>query len=136
MIEIPDASVAVKWFVRAGETGLAAADEVRKRIIADPERFAVPTLFLYEVLAVFCRRALSDDDVKENMRLVWALGIPVVCPDEKLMALAAEIAFDQKLTAYDATYVALAKHLGATWLTFDAEAHRRVTRLGVARLLS
>lgn len=135
MIEVPDASVAVKWFIRQGEKGVAAADEVRRGILAHPEDFAVPTLFLYEVQAVLCRRSRRSKDVEEDLRALWALAVPVVQPDETLLSLATEIAFAYRLTAYDAAYVALARHLGGTWLTFDEPACRRVAALRAAKLL-
>ncbi|MBI3073447.1 MAG: type II toxin-antitoxin system VapC family toxin [Deltaproteobacteria bacterium] len=135
MTEIPDASVAIKWFVREGETGLEAADEVHGRVVVSADRFAVPTLFVYEVAATLCRRIALENDLKTNLRLLWALAIPAVAPDEALMALAAEIAFKHRVSGYDAAYIALAVHLRGTWLTFDAEAFRRVRSLGVARLL-
>ena len=135
MIEVPDASVAVKWFIREGEKGIAAADEIRHRILARPEDFAVPTLFLHEVQAALCRRSRKSKDVQEDLRALWGLAVPVVQPDETLLSLATEIAFAYRVTAYDAAYVALAKHLGGSWLTFDKPAYRRVAALRSARLL-
>ncbi|MBI4704568.1 MAG: type II toxin-antitoxin system VapC family toxin [Deltaproteobacteria bacterium] len=135
MTEILDASVAVKWFVREGEAGLAAADEVLHRVLRAPEHFAVPALFVYEVHAVLCRRRRSAAEVNEDARALWALALPVVQPDQRLLELAADIALEHRLTAYDAAYAALARHLGGIWLTFDEPAYRRIRRLHIARLL-
>jgi predicted nucleic acid-binding protein len=40
------------------------------------------------------------------------------------------------LTGHDACYAALAKQLEGKGLTFDAKAHRRVSRTGVSHLLT
>jgi predicted nucleic acid-binding protein len=135
LIDIPDASVAVKWFVREREPGLAAADEVRRRILMQPQDFAVPSLFIYEVQAVLCRRVRSAADVVTDVRGLWALAIPIVQPDATLLDLATDIAFTYRLTAYDAAYAALAQHLRGRWITFDEAAYRRVASLKLARLL-
>jgi predicted nucleic acid-binding protein len=135
VIEVPDASVAVKWVLRQGEGGLDAADEVRRRVIAGPEGFAVPALFLYEVQAVLCRRSATAEGARQRLLGLIDLAIPVVEPDGALLARATEIAFQFGLTGYDAAYVALAQHLHGQWLTCDRRACERVRPLGVARFI-
>lgn len=135
MIEILDASTAIKWFVRNEESGLAAADDVLTRVILAPQDFAVPALFLYEVQAALCRRLHDGESVLTCLRKLLALGLTVVEPDETLLTLATHVAVRHRLTGYDAAYVALALHLQGIWLTFDAPAYARVQSLNAARLL-
>lgn len=134
-MEILDASVVVKWFVREGEHGLDAADEVLHQVILEPDRFAAPELILYELHAALCRRRGRRQDVDECMRAYLSLGVQRVVSDERLLADATALAFSRRLSAYDAAYAALARHLGGCWLTFDRPAYDRVAPLGLARLL-
>lgn len=53
--------------------------------------------------------------------------------DGKLIRRAARIAYDYRLTGYDACYAALAVELGAVWLTFDTAACHRLAALDVCR---
>jgi len=53
MIWVIDASVAVRWFIE--EEAHPHADEVLEKIVDEPERFAVPELFSFEVFAVLQR---------------------------------------------------------------------------------
>ena len=50
MIWIVDASVAVRWFIE--EEAHVHAEEVLKRMVNEPRRFAVPELFSFEVFSV------------------------------------------------------------------------------------
>ena len=54
MIWVIDASVAVKWFLK-DETH-PQAEAILERLISEPEFFAVPELFCFEVFSVLsCR---------------------------------------------------------------------------------
>jgi predicted nucleic acid-binding protein len=134
-MEILDASVVVKWFIRDGERGLEAADEVLRRVLLEPDRFAAPVLLLHEMHAALCRRRERRQDVDDCVRSFFALDVQLVYPDEGLMTLATELAFSQRLSGYDAAYAALARHLKGRWLTFDEPAYERVATLGIACLL-
>jgi predicted nucleic acid-binding protein len=135
VIEVIDASVVAKWFLREGEPGLTAADAVLHRVVEQPDRVVVPALLQYELIATLCRRLLRPADVQNCLERFRALGVPVVDLDATLTRLTTEIAFAHRLTGYDAVYVAVAIHLKGVWLTFDRAAYRRVARLGVAHLL-
>jgi predicted nucleic acid-binding protein len=135
VIVVPDASVALKWFFDDGERDLMAARELRRQVIAAPLEFRVPELFVYEMHAVFCRRLKTPRVVDEYMAKLWALGIPVVRPDEVLQSTATWIALEHGLTAYDASYAAVARAARGQWLTADAKAHRRLAGTSWSRLL-
>lgn len=136
MIEIVDASVAVKWFVRDHETGLDSADDVLQRVVLNPMNFAVPSLFHYEVHAVLCRRLKHTEDVDSHMEILWALAIPTVEADSETLRQATQIATAMGLSAYDAVYLSLAKILRGTWLTCDKKAHERARRSKLSRLVA
>ena len=53
MIWVLDASVAIRWFIE--EETNEHADEILREIVNNPENFAVPELFAFEVYAVLLR---------------------------------------------------------------------------------
>ena len=53
MIWVLDASIAVRWFIE--EETHPNADEVLRAVVQQPERFAVPELFAFEVFSVLMR---------------------------------------------------------------------------------
>jgi len=132
---VVDASVAIKWFVRNEPLG-AEAEQVLDAIERDPSAYAVPELFMNELLAVLCRLSLREPvPVKEALALVEALGWHRVGNGHELLALAADFAIKWNLSGYDAIYAALAALTNGVWLTADARAVRRVGNQGIVQLL-
>jgi predicted nucleic acid-binding protein len=40
------------------------------------------------------------------------------------------------LSGYDSIYVALAEYIKGKWITYDKEAHKKIARFGLSRLLT
>jgi predicted nucleic acid-binding protein len=130
-----DASVAVKWFTD-DEPLAAEAQTILNAIQEKPRDFAVPELFMNEVLAVLARSpGANGPQVGEALGLIEALGLHRVANGHELLATAARFAVDWGLSGYDATYVALASLLGGTWLTADERAAKRVRTRKLVRIL-
>ncbi len=134
MIQVVDVSVAARWFAPDGDASDAAAETVLRQIVAQPKGFVVPELFMHELLAVLCRRLRQASDVAHALDRVARLGLRRVALDQKLIRRAARIAFEYRLTGYDACYAALAVELDGKWLTFDVTAGRRLSALDVCRI--
>lgn len=134
MIEVLDVSVAAKWFAPDGDDNDALAEAILRQFVARPRRFLVPELFSYELLAVLCRRMKQARDVQAAMDRTGRLGLRHVRLDARLLRRATRLAFDHRLTGYDACYAALALEMGGTWVTFDVAAHERLAPLGISRV--
>jgi predicted nucleic acid-binding protein len=134
MTWVIDASVAVRWFL--SEEADSAADSVLREVISQPEMFAVPELFSFEVLAVLCRVHPKGVSVFHDGLLPLLSGGILRHPMTAALVRQAEPFLSVGLTAYDACYAALARELGGFWLTYDGKAHRRIRRHGVSHLLS
>ena len=134
MIQVIDASVAVRWFIE-GETH-PHAEEVLQCVIVAPELFAVPELFSFEVFSVLSRIHPSPRDVfARGVMPILNSGILRYPMTEKLAARAS--GFVKKgLTGYDACYAALAREVKGLWLTFDARAHALLVGEKVSHLLT
>jgi predicted nucleic acid-binding protein len=134
-VTVVDASVAVKWFTDHEPL----ADEARLILHAiedDPRDFAVPELFMNEVLAVLARLpGATSAQVGEALGLLEGLGLHRVANGHELLATAARFAVAWGVSGDDATYLALASLLGGTWVTADERAAKRVRARGLARVL-
>ncbi len=123
MIQIIDASVALKWVHE--ESGSERAREVLFDLQEHPKAFAVPELFYFEMEAILLRLFIASK-VSSIMDGLIRLGIYRYNMDLELAQETAALAEKYKLTGYDASYVALATLLKGKWITFDHKASVRL----------
>ena len=99
-----------------------------ERWIDQPECFAVPELFCFEVFSVLCRVHPRGYDafVKGVLPLIQG-GVIRQPMTEKLSGDAARFVAIG-LTGYDACYAALARDLSGLWLTYDQQAHQALRK--------
>ena len=133
MIWVIDASVALRWLIE--EEIHPCAEKVLKKVIDEPERFAVPELFAFEVFSVLQR-------VHPNGLQAFRKGIiPLLQfgmfrqPMTDNLAVQANHFVKLGLTGYDACYAALARDLKGKWITFDKKAHRLIQKERISCLL-
>jgi len=133
MIWIIDASVAVRWFIE--EEARAHADEVLKKLIDSPERFAVPELFAFEVFSVLQRIHPSGFYAFRKGIIPILQGGIFRQPMTESLAVKANRFVNLGLTEYDACYAALARDLKGIWLTFDEQAHSLIQKENISFFL-
>ena len=117
---IVDASVVAKWFLeeRHSEEARLLRDSFAKGLLS----LAVPSLLFYETLNVLRYAGLyGEDELAEVSRALSEYGFDVWAPSGKLHEDTARMSLRYDITVYDASYVALAMHLGATLYTADTE---------------
>ena len=124
-----DASVVVHWF-RLEEQGRSPeAHSLRVDFEAGGLRVLAPPLLWLEVANVAARRWRWSEAQLGRLAAVWpGLGFELAEPDPVFVAEWA----GKGLTAYDASYVALAKETGAPLITDDAEILRTAPRYATA----
>jgi predicted nucleic acid-binding protein len=133
MIWVLDASIAVRWFIE--EETHPHADEVLDKLIDEPERFAVPELFAFEVFSVLLRIHPNGLEVFGKGIIPFLQGGIFRQPMTESLAVKANRFVKLGLTGYDACYAALALDLRGRWLTFDQKAHRLIQKEKVSFLL-
>ena len=133
MIWVIDASVALRWLIE--EEIHTCAEKVLEKVVDEPERFAVPELFTFEVFSVLQR-------VHPNGLQAFRKGIIRLLqfgifrqPMKDNLAIQANHFVKLGLTGYDACYAALARDLKGNWLTFDKKAHRSIQKEKVSFFL-
>jgi predicted nucleic acid-binding protein len=125
---VVDASVGIKLFL--DEPLSDRADALFGHLADDlPVRFHVPDLFFIECANILWKYARYHGYPLENARQDVAdlcdLGLRAV-PIPELVEEALQIALDRSVTAYDASYVALARKLPLPLVTADEPLARRL----------
>ena len=119
-----DASVAIRWYIL--EESDVHAEEVLRRVVVEPELFAVPELFFFEVLAVLGRMHPHPLETYKDAFLPVVEGGVFRHPMTSTLAERSHRFMSRGLTGYDACYAGLAAELGARWITFDRRAHQLI----------
>jgi predicted nucleic acid-binding protein len=118
---VVDASVAIKLFVL--EPLAERVDALFAYLAQDPPaRFYVPDLLFMECANILWKYVRRFDypaqNAREDMANLRALALHTVSTAD-LIGDALDIALAHEITAYDACYVALARHLDVPLLTAD-----------------
>ncbi|MEM4972043.1 MAG: type II toxin-antitoxin system VapC family toxin [Sulfolobales archaeon] len=115
-----DASAVIKWFVK-GEEELEEMKLVRDLLLNGEVEIYVPSLLLIEVSnALRYIEGLDGEDVIKAVNALKKLGLWIVDAME-LLEDAIKIAFESDITVYDAIYVALARRIRGSLITYDRE---------------
>jgi len=121
-----DASVAVKWYVR--EELRDKALRLREDFLSEIVDLEAPSLILYEVgNAIRHHPGATMRECASAVRELRNLGIAIRDLDDAALGDAAKLAFEEKLTFYDAVYLSLAKTTEATLITADKELYNQLS---------
>ena len=131
MAFVPDASVAAACVLPNEEAALA--DLALDRLGAETAK--APGVFWHELrnLLLTAERRRRIDARHADTSMARLRRLPIVCPDElddrEVMALARA----HRLTAYDASYLALAIHEGCALASLDRRPNEAAALEGVAQ---
>jgi predicted nucleic acid-binding protein len=131
---VVDASVAVKWFVRAECTADSRA--ILRLVSEAPDRrFVVPELFYPELLSALKKSREEIEEVNLALAVVERLPFDAVPWRESPRRVAARLALSN-LGAYDALYAALAIERQLPLLTADLRMARALGMPGWVRIVA
>ena len=116
---IADASVIAKWFLleRDREKALLLRDDYAAGAIG----IASPCLMPFEVINAvrFSRKRIAGSKVRSIGRSLALYGLSMYELKGEFLDLTVETAMRNELTIYDASYVALARHMDSVAYTAD-----------------
>ena len=134
-VVVLDTSVVIKWY-RQGEILAGPALALRDDYLDGRVTLAAPALLAYELSNVLCfKQELGTDDVQEAVERLYKMRLEWVSPSSALICRAIEIARTYETTVYDASFVALAEALDATFVTADARLVQRLSSNSHVRFL-
>lgn len=116
---VADASVIAKLFL--DEEGSGIAIKLKDEHIDDKIELIAPTLLKYEIISALKSKRFSKDEIKEALEAIDDYGFSIILPNGVLFNRIAEIAVDINVSAYDASYMALAESMGCLFCTADGK---------------
>lgn len=133
---VVDNSVAMRWLFVDG----SAADRqyaVEVAALVETSEVHVPALFVTEAANVISRAlkvgVITRQACESSFDLLHAMQASIEPIDSTQSAMPLAItAFEEGLSAYDATYLLLAKKLGCPLATLDKDLRRAAKKCGVA----
>jgi predicted nucleic acid-binding protein len=124
---VVDASVAVKWFIRAQEADREQAYALRQRHIEGRTKMIVPELFLLEVPnAIKAAKRADEDEIAKVLDALHDLDLQIERHSWDVLRKTNAIAWAYNLTWYDGLYVALAEAMGYPLVTADEALMRKL----------
>ena len=133
---VVDNSVAMRWlFADGSEADRQYASEVAA--LVETSEVHVPTLFVTEAANVISRAlkagVITPEECESRFDLLQAMQASVAPMESTHSAMPLAIkAFEEGLSAYDATYLLLAQKLGCPLATLDKDLRRAAKKNGVA----
>jgi predicted nucleic acid-binding protein len=124
-----DASVWVAFFLESDLHHGRARELVRSLFQNQNETVRIPTLALVEIAGTLSRVTRSPILANKSVHIVEALGAEVFDLDEPLAKLATELASQLGIKGADAVYVALARDLADSLVTFDKQQSERAAKI-------
>ena len=133
-MSVLDASVVLKWFVSEKDSDKAEA--LRSEYYLGKREIIVPDLILYEVSnALHYHPDFEPLEIKEAIQTLFDIGIEIVTPTQILMSKAIDIASENIVTCYDASYFALARDLQTDFITADQKFYKRLFQNGFTDII-
>jgi len=122
---IVDASTATKWFVEEADS--EKANLLKRAHETGKLQLAAPDLLVYEVsnALVYHPKMVADDLTQSIIRLL-ELDLDLILPRADFTAETARIARKYAVSAYDASYIALADIVGTNCVTADEKLYRKL----------
>ena len=134
-VSILDTSVIIKWY-RQGEVLADRALALRDAYLDGRIAIVVPSLLAYELSNVLrFKQDMSTEDVQAAVKSLYDMGLEWIMPSSAVICRAVEIVRTYETTVYDATFVALAESLDATFVTADERLVRQLPGPAPARFL-
>ncbi len=129
---IVDASVAVKLYLPE-DLSNAAASLFNEPSVIGRRRFFVPDLFYLECANIFWKYVrrfnIPESHARKSLRNLGSLTLLSVSNDE-LLHTALDLALEYGISAYDASYAALAQRMGLPFITADEKLIRKLEDSG------
>ncbi len=124
---ILDSSVIIKWFKADKEEKIKEATDYLSSFTSGKIQIYIPTIAVYELLntAQF-DVTLPEKQWKLNFKKFFELKLKVITIDEKISQTIYEFGKKNNVSAYDASYVALAKSLRIDFITADQKLVNKV----------
>ena|SRR3989338_1698408 len=114
---VVDSSVAVKWLNRKNEKYTKQADKILTDVQEEKTYMIMPELAKYEIGNSLVNKQMSVRNTQNSLATYFSIPIQFIPQDQDQAENAAQIAHQNKITFYDASFMALAKEQRAILVT-------------------
>ncbi|MCK4295888.1 MAG: type II toxin-antitoxin system VapC family toxin [Candidatus Marinimicrobia bacterium] len=133
-MSVLDASVVLKWFVLESDSD--KAESLRSQYYLGQRELVVPDLILYEIPnALKFHPDFSSTEIKQVIQTLFDIDMEIITPTQMLINKAIDIASENNVTFYDATYFALAKDLKMDFITADEKFYNKLIQNGLKNVV-
>jgi predicted nucleic acid-binding protein len=129
-----DSSIAVKWINSQDEKYLDTADKILKDTEDNKVTLLAPELAKYEIGNAILNKGLSVEQAYSSLGTIFAIPIEFSPLTEELAHQTSKIASENKITFYDASFLSLAEHEGATLVTDNAKHQGKYKKVKVVSI--
>jgi predicted nucleic acid-binding protein len=130
-----DASVAIKWFIEENDS--LTAIRLKENHSNGKTILIAPDLLIYEVANLLLFSKLFEfSDIKKFLQDLYDLEIDLISPSSDIIESAAELAFDKRISIYDASYLAIAKEFDIKLITANEKLYNSTKELPCIELIS
>ena len=131
---ILDTSVIAKWFLEEEDTPKAL--KIRDNYVRGKIDVEIPDLLIYELANVLRYKNFSGDEIRDAIHSIMEMDFLIIAPSSSLIHKAAQISLNEKITMYDAVYIALSDHFGTPIVTADKKLYDKTKNSHKVILLS
>lgn len=114
---VVDSSVTVKWINQIDEGLLDKADKLLSDAQAGSVNLLAPELSKYEIGNALLNKKLNLPMAYESLGTVYQLPVTFMPESEELAKQTYKVALQDRITYYDASFIALAQQESATLVT-------------------
>jgi len=114
---VVDSSVTVKWLNQIDEKLLGQADKLLSDAQVGSVNLLAPELSKYEIGNALLKKKLNLPMAYESLGTVYQLPLTFIPESEELAKQTYKVALQDKITYYDASFIALAQQEDATLVT-------------------
>lgn len=130
-----DTSIIVKWLNKNNEKNIDKADKIMEDALRGGVELLAPELAKYELGNVLLKgKQLVPREAYISLSTVYSLPINFITESEDLSKETYNLAFNLRITYYDATFISLAKQYNATLLTDNVKHQGKSAKIKVKSL--
>lgn len=135
MTYVVDTSVIVKWLAPENENNITQAEDLLATILKAEIKAIIPDLAIYELTnALIKGKGFSTNQAIASLDKFFQLPLIIVPYSEELIKSSVQIATQNDITIYDASFITLAKENNALLITANPKHQAKVTDVKVLPL--
>jgi len=124
-ILVIDSSVAIKWLHQENEDDIDLVDRIMKKAQNNLIELVMPELSKYEISNALLYKKLELPILLRLCERFYTLPLKFIPEDLSVAEMTMEIAYQNNMTYYDASFIALAKKMSGSLVTANQKHQKK-----------